>query len=990
MLRKKSSFIVVILLFSVFVTVNAVKSPISIENLLVVKEPVEQLQELGINAIYENTSETGQWDKSYGEQLKVVVKGTTAFLASRYDGLIALDISDPTNPVKIGQYTLPEDESCIYVDVDGNTAYLACNYYGLVSVNITDPTDMQFLDRIDIEGYSHQVIAESDIVYVAEGSKGLVIYDASNPADLTNISSIRSGTNIDQIFKYGDYILTETSSGSLFIILDVSVPSSPSEVATYSAFGYILNLIAVNNFAYLFQGSNLCEIVNITTIESPTWHSYSYLYLSAWYSDVDSNTLFIGGLFGFAIYDLTNPVSPALLSQHSYQNGNALSDVYVDGTNLIVSLRSMGLEIFDITNKNTPIKQGTFLNYGNFCDIYQEDDLAYVVSTYGFLILNVSDKENPQLINHTRIYTDNSLGQSIIVHEGIAYLVIKSYLYVFNVSNPMSPLLLNDSLNIYQAWDMDIRDNYLFLSGLYHLRIIDISDPTTPIFIKDANFPTTYFSDLALKGDFAYVASQSNGITILSIADIMNPFIFGTISPGGQVDCLKIVGDYLIGHADNFGVFIYNISSGSATLLDSVSLSGYSSIANLAIDDQYIYLAKDEYGIYIYDWSEPTNLVSVGHFYDDSGLAQNLKVENQTIFCADYNDGLEIVILDNDNDGLSNRDETDIYLTDPNDADTDTDGLSDYDELKVEGTDPLDADTDDDSLIDGDEITEGTDPFDSDSDDDGLTDGAEVHTHNTDPNDSDSDDDSILDSEEVIPGADGFITDPNSNDTDSDGLLDAYEITTSLTDPSLADSDGDGLDDPEELVSGLDGFITDPMDSDSDDDNLNDGDEYIEGTDPHNDDCDSDSLLDGDEVHTHLTDPLDADSDDDSLNDNVEVSLGTNPNLIDSDGDFLSDYDEVFDTGTDPLDSDSDDDGIDDFEETIAGTDGFVTDPNDADTDGDGIEDGAEVLAGTDPTDPNDPPPSDTSPVFGSLVSVLAFVSLSFVFIALLQRKRNH
>ena len=44
-------------------------------------------------------------------------------------------------------------------------------------------------------------------------------------------------------------------------------------------------------------------------------------------------------------------------------------------------------------------------------------------------------------------------------------------------------------------------------------------------------------------------------------------------------------------------------------------------------------------------------------------------------------DGKENVILDDDNDGLSNIDELNLYNTDPPNPDSDGDGLSDGDEV---------------------------------------------------------------------------------------------------------------------------------------------------------------------------------------------------------------------------------------------------------------------------------------------------------------------
>jgi Bacterial TSP3 repeat len=88
-------------------------------------------------------------------------------------------------------------------------------------------------------------------------------------------------------------------------------------------------------------------------------------------------------------------------------------------------------------------------------------------------------------------------------------------------------------------------------------------------------------------------------------------------------------------------------------------------------------------------------------------------------------------------------------------ADTDGDGLPDRDERELYGTDPLLADTDGDSLPDRDELkTYDTDPLLADSDDDGLNDHNELKTHNTDPLQADTDGDGVADGDELAGGSD--------------------------------------------------------------------------------------------------------------------------------------------------------------------------------------------------------------------------------------------
>ncbi|MHA1401668.1 MAG: outer membrane protein assembly factor BamB family protein, partial [Candidatus Heimdallarchaeaceae archaeon] len=299
--------------------------------------------------------------------------------------------------------------------------------------------------------------------------------------------------------------------------------------------------------------------------------------------------------------------------------------------------------------------------------------------------------------------------------------------------------------------------------------------------------------------------------------------------------------------------------------------------------------------------------------------------------------------------------------------DFDCDGLSEFVESQIYHTNPFQADTDEDGMPDGWETLFGLNPLTYDStqdyDNDSLTNLDEFH-YNTDPNDNDTDSDSLLDGEEVLI----YKTNPTVADTDSDGLTDGDEVNEFGTNPNLGDTDSDGLDDYDELFE----YFTNPLNQDTDFDGIPDGweianflnatfndasldfdfdgldnfGEYNHSTNPFKSDTDSDSLLDGEEVFTYFTDPTNDDSDSDGINDGDEINMyNTDPNNSDSDNDDLDDYEEIRIYGTDPNNSDSDNDGLDDYEEIRI----YGTDPNNSDSDNDGIPDGWEVDNGFDP-----------------------------------------
>jgi uncharacterized repeat protein (TIGR01451 family)/MYXO-CTERM domain-containing protein len=343
------------------------------------------------------------------------------------------------------------------------------------------------------------------------------------------------------------------------------------------------------------------------------------------------------------------------------------------------------------------------------------------------------------------------------------------------------------------------------------------------------------------------------------------------------------------------------------------------------------------------------------------------------------------VVVDTDNDGISDGDET-TAGTDPNDADSDDDGLMDGAEpmwdVDTDGDgliNALDPDSDDDALFDGTElgldcngpgtdagaeqcIPDGdngattTDPLDADTDDGGVSDGAE-----------DADRDGTIDAGETDPTAGHGADDSTVMDSDGDGLSDGLEQTIG-TDPNDADTDDDGAQDGQEPNPAVDtdgdGLI-DALDVDSDNDGLYDGTEMGLGCNQAGTDAGAGHCIpDGDNGAT-TTSPLDPDTDDGGASDGSEdpdrdgvIDPGeTDPtagngaddsSVTDSDGDGLGDALEIA-IGSDPDDQDSDDDGLLDGQEPNPADDhdgDGTRNTLDEDSDDDGLFDGTEAGQG--------------------------------------------
>ncbi len=92
--------------------------------------------------------------------LDVLVSGNRAYLADWGGGFIVLDVSDPANPQELGVFTAAEDGPDFYdVVLDGNTAYTANGWGCLAVIDVSDPRDMNLTLTVNPSGSSYHGVA---------------------------------------------------------------------------------------------------------------------------------------------------------------------------------------------------------------------------------------------------------------------------------------------------------------------------------------------------------------------------------------------------------------------------------------------------------------------------------------------------------------------------------------------------------------------------------------------------------------------------------------------------------------------------------------------------------------------------------------------------------------------------------------------------------------------------------------------------------------
>ena len=144
----------------------------------------------------------------------VMIVGSLAFIANGWGGLKIIDISDPTNPIKVGQFKDGGDANGVYVS--GSYAYVANEFDGLEIIDISNPTNPGKVGQCD--GAGEDVYVSGSYAYVAEWNNGLGIIDISDPTNPMKVGQFHEGDSTKDVFVSGSYVYLASNWNGLEIL----------------------------------------------------------------------------------------------------------------------------------------------------------------------------------------------------------------------------------------------------------------------------------------------------------------------------------------------------------------------------------------------------------------------------------------------------------------------------------------------------------------------------------------------------------------------------------------------------------------------------------------------------------------------------------------------------------------------------------------------------------------------------------------------------
>jgi hypothetical protein len=300
-------------------------------------------------------------DRMMGSLHGVAISGNYAYVADIANGLLVIDITNPTAPTEVGFYDTPGE--AYGVALSGDYAYVGDGSSGLRVIDISNPTAPVEVGFCETPGWAIGVTVAGDYAFVADYGSGMRVIDITNPAAPTEVGFYDTPSTVHGVAVSGNYAYVPDYWNGLWVI-NVTNPAMPTLAGSYDSPGRAYRVVVAGDYAYLADGpEGGLRVINITNPAAPTEAGFYNTPGWAVGVAVAGNYAYVADYEqGLRVIDISNPAVP--LETGCY-GANAVHGVAVAGNYAYVV--DGGFQVIDITNPSSPFEVGSYTHPCNSC-----------------------------------------------------------------------------------------------------------------------------------------------------------------------------------------------------------------------------------------------------------------------------------------------------------------------------------------------------------------------------------------------------------------------------------------------------------------------------------------------------------------------------------------------------------------------------------------------------------------------------------------------
>ncbi|RMD96250.1 MAG: T9SS C-terminal target domain-containing protein [Calditrichaeota bacterium] len=412
------------------------------------------------------------------------------------------------------------------------------------------------------------------------------------------------------------------------LIIEVSNPSAPRLIAILDTEGWAHDLVIRPPLAFIADRQNGLVIADISRPEQPSviggflpnqnsglgtslTFGVAVVQNQAYLTDTKSS--FIEGEpppFSLSVLDITNPAEPQLLGGY-YSGGEAVA-IAVDSARVaFLALGDMGIQAVDVRQPQSPQLLARYEKAGSVQDLVVQDDFGYAaLGTGGLGVFSLPD--GPQEVRTLRL---SAFEQARSVAANL------NRLYVGKNTNAIS--------------------------------VFDITQPETPVPLRDLPLPAGIGQDLAidaiaatpeaLLAGYTNSAQATGGLLIWRLLSPDSIQFMSGLQLSSSVHQLRIEGDLAILAAGAGGAVIVDVQDArSPKVISQIPADDF--VRDAAALQGLLGIADGQAGFRLFDVKNPGQPQPLGQF-PTSGSTYGVFMENDTAYLANFFGPMALTLL---------------------------------------------------------------------------------------------------------------------------------------------------------------------------------------------------------------------------------------------------------------------------------------------------------------------------------------------------------
>ncbi len=404
----------------------------------------------------------------------ITVVGMTAYCSSPDGELVTIDVANPEAPTVLtsargkNATNARGDQDAAGIAVSNAIAFVASASRGLELFDVSDPANPGDPRRLFSDPASGVAVA-GDVAYLAALDSGFNAIDpTADPAEAV-LATISIPGDARRLLIKGELAFIADGPGGP-LVLDVSDPAAIRPLASVSNWNPDLEAFSVEpegNFLFVSTGlGSTIEIVEVVDPVNPKVVASLSLPGSPRAVLTAGDTMYVGcDDLGLCVVDITDPALPKIISTQAPKD--AIFDMAMSDTTLYLARGTLGVTMLDVTDPRSPSVIGELaLPLGSASRLAINNNALFVIAggnTGGVQIFDLTQPSGPTLqstFEQRRIFSVSFLDQEMYITT-----IDNTRLLKLSIADTAAPKLLQTNLLGRTGFDSATSEGLLFIAA---------------------------------------------------------------------------------------------------------------------------------------------------------------------------------------------------------------------------------------------------------------------------------------------------------------------------------------------------------------------------------------------------------------------------------------------------------------------------------------------------------------------------------------------